>query len=214
MSGNGIFLSDFSIAAAICGLPFLLASTQAHAQAAPQLSPFAPPGAAAPAPPWHFEGFADSVSKGATRFEIVDDGGIPALKLSADNAYGTLVHPWRGAAPGLLAWRWRLVSGVPTADIMTKAGDDSALKVCVMFDQPLDQMPLFERTTLRLARATSGKDLPAATVCYLWDAKYPKGTAGANPYTERLRFIVLRGPQDPLGPWFEEQRNVNDDFQK
>lgn len=192
----------------------MLACLPAHAQPASQLAPFAPPGATAPAPPWRFEGFAESGARGATRLEVIDEGGVASLKLSADNAYGTLVHPWHGDAPGLLAWRWRLQTGVPEADVLTKAGDDSALKVCVMFDQPLDQIPLFERTALRLARATSGKKLPAATVCYLWDAKYPHGTSGANPYTARVRFIVLRGPQDALGTWFDEQRNVNDDFRQ
>ncbi len=151
-----------------------------------------------------------------TRFEAGTVDGQAALKVSTASSYGTLVHNWRGTAPGPLTWRWRvdqpLSGGKAPADLLTKAGDDAALKVCVMFEHPLDRLPFWERTTLRLARSVSGEDLPAATLCYVWDSAHAAGLEGANPYTRRVRFISLRGTEAPLGQWHTERRDVARDF--
>lgn len=151
-----------------------------------------------------------------TRFEAGTVDGQAAVRVATASSYGTLVHPWRGPAPGPLAWRWRLdqplAGGKAPADLTSKVGDDAALKLCVMFDHPLARLPFWERTTLRLARSVSGEDLPAATLCYVWDSARPAGLEGANPYTRRVRFISLRGSDSPLGQWQTETRNVAQDF--
>ncbi len=151
-----------------------------------------------------------------SRLEAGERDGVTAVRVSTASSYGTLVHTWQGAAPGPLAWRWRLdqplAGGRASADVLTKAGDDAALKVCVMFDHPLDRVPFWERTTLRLARGVSGEDLPAATLCYLWDSGRPAGLEGANPYTRRVRFMTLRGSESPQGQWTTETRDVAKDF--
>jgi hypothetical protein len=98
------------------------------------------------------------------------------------------------------------------ADIQTKAGDDAALKVCVMFDHPLARVPFVERTKLRIARSVSGEDLPAATLCYVWDSVHPAGLRGANPYTPRVRYITLQGQGASLAQWQTESRDVAADF--
>jgi hypothetical protein len=128
------------------------------------------------------------------------------------------VHDLPKVEPGRLQWRWRLdqplTGGKVVADIQTKAGDDAALKVCVMFDHPLDRVPFVERTLLRIARSVSGEDLPAATLCYVWDSVHPEGLQGPNPYTPRVRFITLQGKGATLAKWQTETRDVAADFAK
>lgn len=138
--------------------------------------------------------------------------GEPALRLVTQASYGVLTHPWSGPAPAELAWRWQMAQGLPAADITTKAGDDAALKVCVMFDQPLADIPFFQRAALSLARSATGQDLPSATLCYLWDSRYPAGTRGANPYSARVRYIVLNGNETATGQWVNQHRRIADDF--
>jgi hypothetical protein len=119
-------------------------------------------------------------------------------------------------APARLQWRWRLdqplTDGKSAPNVLLKSGDDAALKVCVLFDHPLDRVPLLERTLLRAARLLSGEDLPAATVCYVWDSAQAAGLQGANPYSRRVRFITLQGLGSPLGQWQRETRDVAHDF--
>jgi hypothetical protein len=200
-------------------VPGLLALSMACANApafAQSLSPLVPADGAA-ASTWRFVGFPKSKADiPATRFELAEVQGERALKVSTRASYGTWVHDLPKAEPGRLQWRWRLdqplTGGKVVADILTKAGDDAALKVCVMFDHPLDRVPFAQRTVLRIARSVSGEDLPAATLCYVWDSVHPAGLQGANPYTQRVRFITLQGKGAPLAQWQTEIRDVASDF--
>ncbi|MGH8820972.1 MAG: DUF3047 domain-containing protein [Rhodoferax sp.] len=166
-----------------------------------------------PAAPWQILGFPQkNTTKPITQFDIVTLDGQRALRIRTDRSYGNLVDQASGPIPGDLSWSWRLDKPLTTADIATRAGDDSALKVCVLFDEPLDRVPLVQREVLRAERSSTGQNLPAATLCYLWDNKYSPGTNGNNAFTNRLRYIVLRGPEAPLGTWATQTRNVTKDF--
>ena len=209
-------------------------ATKTINQMAPQLAPLLTPTGDLNAA-WRFVGFPKKhADLPATRFEAAaapqttrrateagsatpDSPATKAvLRVSTASSYGTLVHNWQGTAPGALQWTWRLeqplTGGKTAADLTTKAGDDAALKLCVMFDHPLARVPFFERTLLRLARTLSGEALPAATVCYVWDSAQPAGLRGANPYTRRVRYISLRGTEASLNRWLTEQRRVDQDY--
>lgn len=153
-----------------------------------------------------------------TRIELAadpDDAHTPVLRLQTDRSYGNWVFeqaPWLPTRSTQLHWRWRLERPLAGADLRRKAGDDAALKVCVMFDHPIERLPFWERSKLRLARAISGEALPAATVCYVWDALLPRDTALPNAHSPRVRYLVLRGHETAPGPWLLEQRPVAADF--
>ena len=168
-------------------------------------------------PGWRYVGFPKKKADiPATVFEAGKVDGQAAIKVVTASSYGTLVHDLKDAPPARLSWRWRLdqpLSGGKSApDLTTKAGDDAALKVCVMFDHPLERVPFVERTVLRLARSVSGEPLPAATVCYVWDSGHAAGLQGANPYTRRVRYLSLRGSETPAGQWASENRDLAQDF--
>lgn len=201
------------IAAAVamgCGawLPSALASSS-------DLSPFSADAGTA----WRFVGIPNAPADLAlTQFEVLALDGEPALRIQTKSSYGTWVHDLAQVPVAKLGWRWRLdkplTGGSPAPDILSKAGDDAALKVCVMFNHDLQRVPFWERTTLRVARSVSGEDLPAATICYVWDQTYPVGQTGRNPYSARVRFMVLRGADAPLQVWQSEQRDVGADFKR
>jgi Protein of unknown function (DUF3047) len=178
------------------------------------LAPLEGPGTMPP-PPWR-EVLLPKQTLPKTRFELVDIDGTRALRIESPASYGTLVHALdapRAAVP-VLSWRWRLDRAVAGADLRQKAGDDAAVKVCVMFDHALDRVPFVERQQLRLARLLSGEPLPAATLCYAWDRLLPAGSVLPNAYTGRMRWMVLQGQGSPLGEWRSEQRDLRTDFLK
>jgi hypothetical protein len=184
------------------------------AQLPTQLSAFVSEGSASLNPAWQLTTLPADKGIAPSRFEPTVVAGVQSLKVSTDASYGVLAHVWQGATPAVLSWRWRVDQPLAAADLATKAGDDAALKVCVMFDQPLADIPFLQRTGLSLARSVTGQDLPSATLCYVWDQRYPEDTQGANPYTARVRYIVLGGPGAALGQWTLQKRRVNDDFQR
>jgi hypothetical protein len=183
----------------------------ANALAQPALAPLGGP-SAGPAPPWR-EVLLPRQSLPRTRFAIVELDGQRALRIDSAGSYGNLVHELTmpaGAAP-VLSWRWRLERAIDGATLQRKAGDDAALKVCVLMDAPLDGIPFFERQQLRLARLLSGEPLPAATLCYVWDPALVAGSVLPNAYTRRMRWWVLQGGDGPLGSWREERRELRAD---
>lgn len=215
-------------AAALAGL---LASVHAAAQVLPPvLTPASmqpsPPGvqsdatAVAPPPGWRLAGLPRQTLPW-TRISPVLLDGEPAVRIDADRSYGQWVAVWPPAGstaesassvPTTLRWRWRLEQPLAAADLRRKEGDDTALKVCAMFDLPLAAVPFLERQTLRLARSLSGEPLPGATLCYVWDPSLPAGTLLRNAYTPRLRWIVAQGQGAPLATWRREQRDLRADF--
>lgn len=183
-----------------------------HVQAeGPLLQPLGAAGEPPPAP-WHRAGLPHQ-RKPFTQFSVVDLDGRRALRIEADSSYGNLVHALRVDAGALkLSWQWRVDQLLEAADLRQKSGDDIAAKVCVFFDEPMAQVPFVERQLLRMARAASDEPLPAATVCYVWDAHLPEGSALYNAYTHRVRYIVVHSGPAQLRRWVAERRDVAADF--
>jgi len=192
------------VAAALCGTA---------ARAEPVLVPFT--GATgAPPTPWKVSGLPQQ-TKPFTRFSVVDIDGKRAVKIEADLSYGNLVHPVKDvAAPVHLSWQWRIEKPIENADLHEKRGDDTAVKVCVVFDMPMDNVPFTERQLLRLARSKTTDLVPTATLCYVWDAKLPAGTTLDNAFTRRQRYMILESGIDRLNKWVAEKREVGADFLK
>ena len=171
-------------------------------------------------PPWRLVGLPGNKVPLA-QLDIFRLGSDRVLRLRTDHSYGTASHALAPNTPaGLLTWRWRLDQPIDAADLRKKEGDDAALKVCAMFDMPLERLGFVERNLLRFARSASGEYLPAATLCYVWDQKLPVGTELPNAYTRRVRFVVVdsatnpAGAPSPLQQWVSHTRNLKADFLK
>jgi len=177
------------------------------------LTPLTEAGPDAP-PPWHFVGLPGQ-TKPKTRFAVVELDGRKALRIEAEESYGNLVHPLRFTGPTAnLSWQWRVDVPIVAADLRTKQGDDTAVKVCVFFDMPLEQVPFVDRQLLKIGQSKSDEPLPTATVCYVWDTSLPIGTELDNAFTRRMRYIVLESGPTRLRQWKSEKRNVMADFTK
>jgi len=167
-----------------------------------------------PAPPWRVVGLPHQ-TKPFTRYRVIDRDGQHVLEVDAQASYGTLVHELDDGVVGhQLSWSWRVELDNPATDLHTRAGDDHVAVVCALFDLPIAAVPFVERQFLRLARALGGESLPAASLCYTWDARLPRDTVLDSPYTRRVRLIVLHGIGEPLQTWQHEERDLPSDFHR
>ena len=197
--------------AAVVALVAGLAATPAWGE--PLLAPLTGAGAVPPEP-WHVAGLPQQ-SKPYTRFSVIDLGGRRALKIEADQSYGNLVHALTPVLPPLqLAWQWRVERPLEQTDLRQKSGDDTEVKVCVFFDEPMEQLSFGDRQLLRIARSRSVEPVPTATVCYVWDSHLPTGTVLDSPFTRRLRYIVLQSGTSRLDQWVAERRDLGADYLK
>lgn len=149
-----------------------------------------------------------------TRYALVDDGGTVVLEADAQASMSGLTHPVRVdlARQPQLRWRWKVAAPLATADLRTKAGDDYAARVYVLFDYPRRRLPLPTRVKLKLAEAFYGQAIPTAALNYVWDNRAPVGTVRPNAYTGRARMIVLESGSEKAGQWATETRDLAADF--
>jgi len=164
-----------------------------------------------PASPWHVSGLPQQ-SKPFTRFSIVSTEGHRVLKVEADRSYGNLVHPLAPGHAGTLSWRWRVEQPLASSDLRHRTGDDSEIRVCVFFDEPMERLSFGERALLRFARSRAADPVPTATLCYVWDTRLPVGTLIDNAFTRRLRYIVVESGSPAGDRWFAERRDLREDF--
>ena len=207
------------------GLFGLLILTAAPAFAQPaaapgnRLQPFSSAALGAPPAPWRVVGLPGNKAPLMSP-EIVRLDGRTVLQLRSEKNYGTVSHsvgPTSGTqrgdtGPWTLQWQWRLDQPLPQADLRRKDADDAPLKVCALFDLPLERIPFLERSLLRIARSVSGEALPGATLCYVWDHQLAAGTALPNAYSARVRYLVLDSGTAALGQWVNHQRDLQADF--
>jgi Protein of unknown function (DUF3047) len=192
-------------------IAILLAIFASSAVFASELAAFSVASGVTPPAPWHFVGLPERFNKPRTQFEVMDLEGKKVLKVSADKAYGNLVHPW--AAPvSTITFKWRLDKALEKASLKSKAAEDIALKICLSFDMPINHIPAVERAKFKLAQVFSDQALPTATLCYIWAHAEQVGLEQASPYTSRVHYIVLNTGESQLKTWQEHKRNVSTDF--
>jgi Protein of unknown function (DUF3047) len=180
---------------------------------AADLTTFSHAAGSEPPVPWHFAGLPARFAKPPTQFDLTELDGKKVLRVRTDQSYGNLVHSWSGPL-STIKFRWRLDTALIKSSLKAKATEDSALKVCLSFDMPVQDVPIIDRTKLRLAQLVSPERLPTATLCYVWAHSESVGSELPSPYTNRLRYIVLNSGESQLKTWQEHQRDVAADFLK
>ncbi|MEO7741924.1 MAG: DUF3047 domain-containing protein [Usitatibacter sp.] len=145
---------------------------------------------------------------------LVEDAGITVLRVKSVNAAGSVAHRLVAdvARTPLLTWRWKVDRVLDKADLTRKDGDDYAARVYVSFDAPAESLSLATRARMKIAKLLYGADLPAAALCYVWDNIHAPGTTAWNPYSDRVRMIVLRSGGREAGRWMAESRDVAADY--
>jgi hypothetical protein len=175
------------------------------------LTPFSrfPPASALPAP-WREQTLSGIRPN---RVSLVRDEGRTVLQFDSDASASSVLHPVgvAQAQATRLRWRWK-TSGYPQDRWFgEKRGDDFAARVYVLYDYPLNRVPLPQRLMLGMARSLHDPELPAATMCYLLDPRAAQDTLIESPYTSRVRMIVVRSTRT-TDRWWDEERDLTADF--
>jgi hypothetical protein len=149
-----------------------------------------------------------------TRYTLVDDNGTTVLRAESERGASGLSRPLRinPTEQPWLRWRWKISNIIETADLRTKDGDDFPARVYVMFDYPLERLSFMERNKLRMARTLFDPNLPAATLCYVWDGKAAADTIASSAYTDRVKVIVVESGASRVKQWVDVERNIARDF--
>lgn len=151
----------------------------------------------------------------ANTYAVVLDDGLPVLHVRSRASASSLVaKPVDGSSIARLQWRWKVSGALAGSDVRSKAGDDYAARLYVLFDLPLDRLGLADRLRLQAARSLSGRDIPAAALCYVWGTAQPAGSTAWNPYTDRVRMVVVDSGNAHAMQWRTVERDLREDWQE
>ena len=134
--------------------------------------------------------------KGLTRYRLVEEEGRRVLLAEADGSASGLVKKiaFDPAEYRYLRWRWKIESTVAQGDERTKAGDDYAARVYVIFPGRF-----FWQT-----RALN----------YIWANRLPAEGFVANAFTANAMLLAVRSGADQAGQWLEESRDLIADYRR
>lgn len=161
--------------------------------------------------PWSLSKF-----KKTTQYQLVSEDGKTVIKASARSSASGLVHHL-SVDPRtfpLLEWRWKVNELIASADNTKKHTEDSPVRVVVSFAGDIDKLPLGDRLFFDNMRALSGKQMPYATLMYIWENRAVKDTVIPNLHTTRVKMIVAESGRGKLGEWQEVVRNVYEDYKR
>lgn len=173
--------------------------------AAPVRSPLLPPGWA----PWTIH-----PSKKSTRYRLEMLDGRMALRADADSSASGLItrlsiDPNRQP---VLSWRWRIDSLVSGADNTDRYAEDAPVRVVLAFDGDKRTLPFRDQLFFEQVKLLAGREMPYATLMYIWENRKPVGAVIRNPNTDRVRKIVVASGPAGVRKWLEFRRNIVEDY--
>jgi hypothetical protein len=162
--------------------------------------------------------FGDRIArfKRSTHYQLVEMAGTTVLRASADASASGLLHavtvdPRRHR---WLRWRWRVDNLIAAADNTQRRREDSPVRLVIMFDGDRSKLPFAEKMTAAELKLATGQELPYATLMYIWENRLPRETVIENPHTSRVRMFVAESGPERVGTWWDETRNVYEDYRK
>lgn len=163
----------------------------------------------------HWEAFRIPL-KLDTRYRYVKTGTVVALEARAERSASALqrrvdIDPRKHSQ---IEWRWRVDEPVEGSDKRRADREDSPARLIVAFDGDPRKLDFEERATLRLAKALTGRNLPYATLMYVWSNRYPAETVIQNPRTSRVQMIVVEGGPECVGRWGQFKRDIVADYRR
>lgn len=190
------------------------ASAQPEMRAVPLVPPFSAAKPGTPPPPW--DTVRINERKALTKYAIVQNSTESVLHAVADSsasALGVAVSFDIKAAP-VLSWRWRVAGLIDGADNSVAAKEDSPARIMLEFDGDKSKLSFSDRAASSFAKQLGGRELPYATLMYVWSNSAPVGTVIPNPHAKRIQMVVASSGAAGVGKWQELKRNVREDFKR
>lgn len=168
---------------------------------------------AAAATPWEHQVF---VNRRPTRYHATEHEGRPALQAKAMGSNSTLnllLKPAPGAQARRLHFSLFVPALNPSFNLGEKGEDDAVARLILSFDGDRSKTwKARDHVISELSGLIAGKPLPYASIMYVWDNRHAVGSVIPNPYTDRIRHIVVESGTARLNQWVDFDRDIEADF--
>ena len=151
-----------------------------------------------------------------THYGIVELEGERVLAATANVSASGLLQPLALPAADyrFITWRWKVPQLIAGADNASRMGDDSPVRVIVAFDGDKSKLDFEDEAFGRTVKLFSGRDMPYASIQYIWENHLPPETVLENARTSRSKMLVVESGSERLGQWLTFKRDVRADYQR
>ena len=134
--------------------------------------------------------------KGNTDYRVVTEDGRTAVKATSQAAASGLAKEIRfdPAKFRYLRWSWKIDHTIKGGDEKTKAGDDYAARVYVVFPGRF-----FWQTK---------------AINYIWANRLPKGESIPNAFASGAMMVAVESGPSQAGQWLTEERDILADYRR
>ena len=139
-------------------------------------------------------GWESKSFKGTTEYSVVTGEGRTVIKAASHGSASGMIRKIRfqPSKYRYLRWSWKIAGTIKGGDEKTKAGDDYAARVYVLFP---------------------GKFFwQMKAVNYIWANKLVKGEFINNAYTSNAKMIAVESGNGKAGQWLNEERDLFADY--
>ncbi len=142
-------------------------------------------------PRWEEKSF-----QGRTEYTLVRDGNNQVLKADSRSSASGLIFKQEFDLRQYprLAWRWKVENILQKGDERSKAGDDYAARVYVVF-------PHWFAPKTR-------------SINYIWANRLPREAFVPNPYFGNAVMLAVQSGPGRVGEWISEERDVAADYRR
>jgi len=151
-----------------------------------------------------------------TQYHIVDLEGERVLAASANVSASGLLQPLSLSTADypIMSWRWKVPQLIAEANNASRAGDDAPVRVVVAFDGDKTKFDFEDQALARTVKLFSGREMPYATIQYIWENRLPPETVLENARTSRSKMLVVESGPEHLNQWLTFKRDLRADYER
>jgi len=151
-----------------------------------------------------------------TLYSVVRDGERIVVKAVSEASSSGLTREIRidPKAYPIIQWEWKVTNVLEKGDVSTKEGDDYPARIYITFEYDSGRVGLLEKAKFEAIRFFYGQYPPIGAINYIWESKSPIGTVVPNPFTDRVKMIVVGAGAENLNTWVGQQRNIYEDYKQ
>jgi Protein of unknown function (DUF3047) len=167
-------------------------------------------------PPQQWQPWIISRFNRRTDYRIVELDGARVLKAHSMQAASGLLQEIvaNPVETPYLRWQWKVPQLLSGADLSTRGVDDSPVRIIVSFDGDREKLDVEDRAMASMVKLFSGREMPYATLMYVWDNKLPVDVMLNNAYSNRAKMIVVESGAARTGQWLNFRRDLVSDFRR
>ncbi|WP_459944794.1 DUF3047 domain-containing protein [Desulfocastanea catecholica] len=141
-------------------------------------------------------GWNTKIFAGETRYQLVQDDGKVVLQAVSQAAASCLIKEmeFQPAEYRYLRWSWKIDKTIEGGDEKTKAGDDYAARLYVVFPGRF-----FWQTR---------------AINYIWANQLAENASIANAFTAQAMMLAVQSGPASAGKWVSEERDIWADYRR